>query len=163
MTCENIIGNGQGGVGSAVDAVTGSLNTQRTDDPRFDDIPNTVLINATDIAVGTYYYPDANGVAQLGQRSLSIEGNVTSGSAGETLTLTLEGTNGYQWVDVIGPFIDELGISPITSPLVNVNNASDDFAASNDKFSFQKWRLKLVVSGTVTSNSANVASYQKAI
>jgi hypothetical protein len=108
-------------------------------------------------------YPDAEGVSQLGYKSLSFEGKVRSGTAGETLTLSVEGTNGFEWIDVIGPFIDETGASPITAPLVNVANATDSFAVSIDLFPYAKWRVKVVVTGTTSDNEVKVTSYQKAV
>lgn len=160
---ENIIGNGKGGLGGAVDAVTGSVNVQRTDDPRFDDIPNINLVNETNLSVADHYYPDSNGVSQLGEKSLAFEGHVVSGTAGETLKLTIEGTNGYQWNTVVGPFINNVGVSPVVSPVVNVTNTAADFSISWDHFPYQKWRVYIEVTGTTSSNSARVASYQKAI
>jgi len=75
----------------------------------------------------------------------------------------LQGYNGFEWIDVIGPFIDETGSSPITSPLSSVTNATDNFAASWDHFPYQKWRIIVVVTGTTSDNEAKVASYQKAL
>lgn len=155
------VGNGQGGIGGAYDPISGSLKVTEQSPSRFDDVSNPVLISADDLAVGTYYYPDTNGVNQLGFGSLSFEGRVRSGSATETLTLTIEGTNGYQWFDIVGPFVDETGTSPLSTPLSSVTNATDNFACSIDFFPYRKWRLKVVVTGTVVDNEVKVASYQR--
>lgn len=159
---EDIVGAGDVSIGGALDPATGALPVQRVDDPRFDDNPNPVLVNETNLSVATHYFPDANGVAQLGYKSLSLAGNIVSGSAGETLTFSVEAWNGVEWIDLIGPFTDETGTSPIASK-PTATNSTDNFAISWDHFPYQKWRTVVTVSGTLTSNSANVGSYQKAL
>jgi len=156
MTCENRIGNGQGGVGSAVDAVTGSLNIQRTDDPRFDDISNPVLINETNLSIDVHNFPDDNGVAHLGEKSLSFAGTIN----GNTIDFQVWGYNGTQWVEVTQRFILNDGSSP--PGLIQSAGSPVLFSLDIDHFPYQKWRATLVVAGSAT-NSATVGSYQKAI
>lgn len=165
----DIVGNGKGGIGGAVEQSTGSLNVQRTDDPRFADVFDPVLIDETNLSVATHHFPDVNGVAQLGFGPLSFQGRVRSGTAGETLIVTIEGTNGVdygsgeEWIDIVGPFTDETGTSPLSSPLASVTNASDSFAVYIDYYPYKKWRLKVVVTGTTSDNDVFVASYQRGV
>jgi len=73
---EDVVGAGDVSIGGALDPTTGALPVQRVDDPRFDDVLDPVLVNEDDLSVATHYFPDANGIAQLGYKSLSIQGKL---------------------------------------------------------------------------------------
>lgn len=164
----DVVGNAQGGIGSVIDSTSGSLKVTEQSQPRFDDVNDPVFINETDLAVGTYYYPSVAGSNHLGFGPLSFHGRVRSGSAGEQLKLTFEGSNGVdygsgeEWEDVVGPFTDEGGTSPLTSPLIDVTNTLDSFAIYIEFYPFKKWRAKVEVIGTVTDNDVFCSSYQRA-
>jgi len=160
---EDIAGNGAGdGASAALDPITGSLKVTEQEQPRFDDLPNPVLINETPgpIAVGTHNYPDDNGVSQLGYKSLSFSGRLTAG-ASDTVTFQVWAWNAFQWVEVTKIFTDDQGVSPISTAIQAANNTVD-FGISIDHFPYEKWRATLVVAGGV-ANTATVGSHQKVL
>lgn len=153
----DIVGSGVGGVGGAVDQLTGSLNVQRTDDPRFADIPDPVLINENNLAIATYNFPDDNGVTQLGQKSLSFAGTIT----GNTIDFEVWGYNGTQWLEVTQMFTTNAGVAP-PGTIQSSGGTPVLFGIHIDHFPYQKWRATLVVATSAT-NSATIGSYQKPI
>lgn len=158
-----VVGNNAGGgAGAAIDQSSGVMNVQRVDDPRFDDLANPVLINVPTgpLAAGTYHYPDANGVSQLGYKPLSFGGRLTAGATDE-VTFQVWAWNAFQWIDVTKIFTDDQGVSPI-SAAIQAANGTVDFAISIDHYPYAKWRATLVVTGG-TANTATVGSYQKPI
>jgi hypothetical protein len=163
MSCQHydVIGNAKGGVGSALDVASGSLQVIEQNQPRFDDVNNPILINeAGPLAAATYNYPDANGISHLGFKSLSFEGKLQAGAA-DTITFSVWATNGYEWIEVTGIFTDEGGVSPVGGPIQAANNTVS-FSISVDHFSYAKYLARLVVTNGA-SNNAHVASYAKAI
>lgn len=153
---ENVIGNGKGGIGGAVDSTTGSLNVQRTDDPRFDDVSDPTLINEANLAIDTHNFPDDNGVSHLGYKSLSFAGTIN----GNTITFQVWGYNGTQWLEVTQMFTTNAGVSPPGT--IQAAGSAVLFGIHTDHFPYQKWRATLVVAASAT-NSATIGSYQKAI
>ncbi len=154
---EDIVGAGDVSIGGALDPATGALPVQRVDDPRFDDNPNPVLVNATNLSVGTHNFPDDNGVAQLGQKSLSFAGTIT----GNTIDFQVWGYNGTQWIQVTQMFVLNNGTAP-PGTLQSSGGTPLLFGIHIDHFPYQKWRATLEVA-TSTTNSATVGSYQKPI
>jgi hypothetical protein len=112
------------------------------------------------LAAATYNYPDADGVSQLGYKSLSFSGRLTAGAA-DTITFQVWAYNAFQWVDVTKIFTDDQGVSPISAP-IQAADETLDFAISIDHFPYAKWRATLVVTNGA-ANTATVGSYQKAI
>ncbi len=157
---QDIVGNGQGGLGGAVDSSSGSLKVTEQSQPRFDDLSNPVLIVETNKSAGTFNYPDDNGVSQLGYKSLSFNGRLTAGAT-DTVTFQIWAYNAFQWIEITKIFTDDQGVSPIAAPIQAANNTVD-FGISVDHFPYAKWRATLVVAGG-TTNTAGVGSYQKVL
>jgi hypothetical protein len=159
----DIVGNGQGGIGQAVDSTSGVLRVEEQSQPRFDDLVNPILVEETNLAVGTYYYPDSDGVCTLGyNNTIAFSGELVSGSATETLTLTIEETNGTEWQDTTGQYLDATGAQPTPGPSIIATNAIVPFGLSRDHVPWGRYRIKIVVTGTVVTNSADVEALAKA-
>jgi hypothetical protein len=159
---EDVVGNGGGtSLGLVTDSVSGSLKVTEQEQPRFDDLVDPGLVNASTIPVGVNYYPDANGVSTLGYNgSLSFSGELVSGTAGHTITFTVEAANASKWIDVTSQFLSDAGAQPPAA--ITANNSTVTFGISKEIFAWAKYRAVITV-GTGTNNSALVESLSKAV
>lgn len=105
------------------------------------------LVDTTNLAVATYYYPSATGAAMLPTKDLSLTGKLIAAATG-TVTLTVEVTNDEDltatWHDITmsgyRPDDNTIGNASIT-----VSNGTEEFAICFDELNFDYYRIKVVI------------------
>lgn len=111
------------------------------------------LVDTTDIAAATHYYPGATGKAMLPYKDLSLTGKLID--ADGTLTLTVEAmddedTTGGDWIDITKsgykPDDNTTGNASIT-----ITNGTEKYAICFDEFNFDYYRIKIVASGATNT------------
>ncbi len=104
---------------------------------------DTSLVDTTNIAANTYYYPSSSGMAMVGYKDFSLTGKMIDAAA--TSTLTVEGTNdevlaGADWIQVWG--YDTKNNTLVNS--VAVVSGTTTFAWDFDNLNYKYVRVKLV-------------------
>jgi len=127
---------------------TDSLRTEEIN-PLSQQFVSEVLVNTTNLAAATYYYPSTAGAAMAGFKDCSFDFYMVGG-AGTTLTITVEATS-----NIVTPYWHD--VTPAGYELVtNATGAASFIAApagtsqgilDYDELDANLIRLKLVVAG----------------
>ncbi len=102
----------------------------------------TTLVNTTNVASGTVYYPSATGQAMGNNKNLSLTGTLADADA--TSTITLEVTNGDT---TTGTWVQAFGYEYLTGKPLNkieAASATKTFAWDFENLNFKNYRVKLV-------------------
>lgn len=105
-------------------------------------IDSEALVDTTNLAINTYYYPSSDGLPVDGYNSFCLDGN-----ANANITYTIEGTINGTWKDITKACYNLLTDSTGAASFVNA-----DFLLDLTKLNVSKIRLKAVV-----ANATNVA------
>jgi len=140
---------GTSDVGTAIKTAVEAINNSFNDD----------LVDTTNVAAATHYYPDSDGFTMDGYSDLSFSGKLIDGDG--TLTLTIEATNdedtsGGDWIQVYG--YDDKNNAVANSWAVT--NGTLTFANSFNAANYRYFRVKLVASGA--TNTVIVKARRKA-
>lgn len=106
------------------------------------------LVDTTNVAAGTTYYPSATGMSMDGFSALSISGKLID--ADNTTTLTIEwsqdeDSTNADWVDITKAFNDDnAGVATSIGASIVATSATKTFAISRTMFNYNLFRLKLV-------------------
>jgi len=118
------------------------------------------LVDDTNIAATTHYYPSSTGMTMLGFKDLSISGKLIA-AGGETNTMTVEVTNdedtGGDWIPVYG--YDDQNNVTVNSWLADA--ATLEFAISFNECNYKRVRVAVIVSDAV-ANTVIVKARRKA-
>jgi hypothetical protein len=114
------------------------------------------LVNGSNVAAATYYYPSATGYSMDGYKGLSLNMNLVD--ADGTITVTVESTNGDPttgtWVDVTKSFSDDnAGINSSVGASVTVTNGTKTSNISNPCLNYAYVRVKEVNDGATNTIS----------
>lgn len=149
----------------AYDPAIGGMNVAEIAQPRFADVPESLLDGST-IAIGDHYYPDANGFSMLGFNCItSFTGKLTSLALGTIVTLTIEGTNDEaltDWAPCTELFIFNDGT--IGNASFSVENSITIYGMHlnpSEPFPYYWCRPKLVIAGSI-NNAATIKMLRKA-
>jgi len=117
------------------------------------------LLDTTNIAAATNYYPSATGMSMDGFKDLSLTGKLID--ADGTMTLTIEATNdedttNADWIDASLTFKDvKTGINVIAAALT-LTNTTLTLGLETDNFNFSYFRVKLVNDGATNTGIIKV-------
>lgn len=109
------------------------------------------LIDSTNVAAATNYYPSASGVSMDGYSSISIQG-MTSGGVTTTIEATNDDASSPDWVDITKSFIDMITAVAGGASFVDVNFLLS--LANKDVLNVKAIRIK-----SVTSDATNAVQY----
>lgn len=109
------------------------------------------LIDSTNVAAATNYYPSASGVSMDGFSSISIQG-MTSGGVTTTIEATNDDAASPDWVDITKSFIDMITAVAGGASFVDVNFLLS--LANKDVLNVKAIRIK-----SVTSDATNAVQY----
>lgn len=139
------------GPNKAGDLINNIVRVQETNslDTKF---TATSIIDTTNVAADTAYYPSATGSSMDNYKDLSFSGKFID--ADGTVTLTIEATDdedttNADWIDVT-----ELGLldnNTSTNASITVTNGTITFAMKFDNFNFSYYRYKLVNDGATNT------------
>lgn len=120
-------------------------------------LPDRILIDKTDLAVGTHHYPGPAGERTL-SKDLSFTGILEDVDG--TIGWQLHGTNGnpavaeswhnVTWAGYRTDKLDEGGEKEIT-----VTNGTEKFAIDFDGFNYDYWRVEIVTGGPTNRITTN--------
>lgn len=116
-----------------------------------DQYVNETLIDSTNVAAATNYYPSASGVSMDGYSSISIQG-MTSGGVTTTIEATNDDASSPDWVDITKSFIDMITAVAGGASFVDVNFLLS--LANKDVLNVKAIRIK-----SVTSDATNAVQY----
>lgn len=106
------------------------------------------LVDTTNIAAATNYYPSSTGMSMDGFSALSVSGKIID--ADNTTTLTIEAMNDEDtasgdWIDVTKCFNDDnAGVATSIGASITVTSGTKTFAISRSMFNYTYFRFKLV-------------------
>ena len=143
----------------AFDATTETLKTSEQA-PLWTRYVADSLLDTTNIAAATNYYPSSTGASMEGYKNMSLTGKFID--ADGTMTLTVEGTNdedttNADWIQVYG--FDTKNNTTATS--WTVTNGTLTFAIDFESFDFTYFRVVMVNSGA--TNTGIIKLNRKAI
>lgn len=111
------------------------------------------LLDTTNLAIGTNYYPSSSGLAMLPFKGLSLTGRLED--ADGTITLTLEGTNDEDLASGDWHDITRGGYRPDDHTTGNANitvtSGTELYAINWDNINFTHVRVKLVTATSATN------------
>ncbi len=138
--------------------VSKSTDSQRTEEisPLNQQVVEESLVDTTNVAVATNYYPSADGISMLGYKSLSLSGKFID--ADGTMTLNLEVTNdedatasNRDWISAGLSSIDQkTGIQTIAAALT-VTNGTLTFGIKWADLNFKYARVIMVNDGATNT------------
>lgn len=105
------------------------------------------LIDTTNVAAATNYYPSSSGVSMDGYRNLSIEA-LTSGGVTSTIEVTIDGASSPDWIDITSQVYDWV-TGAYAASYVDVN-----FLMFLENLNVKAVRIK-----SVTSDATNAVQY----
>lgn len=105
------------------------------------------LIDTTNVAAATNYYPSSSGVSMDGYRNLSIEA-LTSGGVTSTIEVTIDGASSPDWIDITSQVYDWV-TGAYAASYVDVN-----FLMFLENLNVKALRIK-----SVTSDATNAVQY----
>jgi hypothetical protein len=117
------------------------------------------LLDTTNVAAATNYYPSSTGMSMDGYSALSLSGKIID--ADNTTTLTIEATNdedttNADWIDVTQCFNnDKAGVATSIGASIVATSATVTFAISRVMFNYSYFRLK-----SVTGDATNTVIYK---
>lgn len=119
------------------------------------------LLDTTNVAAATNYYPSATGMSMDGFKDLSLTGKFID--ANGTITLTIEATNdedttNADWKDITTSFIDSN--TGILTVAVTITNGTLIFALEKSNFNFSYFRVKMINGGA--TNTCIIKARRKA-
>lgn len=123
-------------------------------DPLSQQVVEESLLDTTNVAAATNYYPSATGMAMLGYKNFSVSGKFID--ADGTMTLDLEVTDdedatNADWISAGLSTIDQkTGIQTIAAALT-VTNGTLTFAIKADNFNWRFVRVKMVNDGATNT------------
>ena len=148
-----------------------SYDSDTTSDKVFEINPLSVqsvaisLLDDTNIAVATNYYPNATGASMDGYTSISFTGKFIDADGVMTMTVEAmddEDTTSGDWIDVTNSFIDEkASVATSIGASVTVTNGTVTFAIANKDFNYENYRVKMVNNGA--TNTGIIKERKKAI
>lgn len=106
------------------------------------------ILDTTNIAAATNYYPSSTGMSMDGFSALSVSGKIID--ADNTTTLTIEAMNDEDtasgdWIDVTKCFNDDnAGVATSIGASITVTSGTKTFAVSRAMFNYTYFRFKLV-------------------
>ncbi len=122
------------------------------------------LVDTTDVAAATNYYPSATGMSLGGYKDFSLSGKMID--ADGTMTLSLQATNdedttNADWIDITLSGIDgKTGINVIASALT-LTNATLTFGVEWKNLNYSSVRVVMINDGA--TNTAIIKSRRKAL
>ncbi len=122
------------------------------------------LVDTTDVAAATNYYPSATGMSLGGYKDFSLSGKMID--ADGTMTLSLQATNdedttNADWIDISLSGIDgKTGINVIASALT-LTNATLTFGVEWKNLNYSSVRVVMINDGA--TNTAIIKSRRKAL
>lgn len=126
-------------------------------------IDSVSLIDTTDLAADTHYYPSSNGFDMDGYKDLSLSGRMNDPDG--TFTLTVEVTNDEDLVSGIWHDVTKSGYRPDTNTTDNaditVTNGSIDFTFDFDNLDYRYARIVVVNDGA--TNTISIKARRKAL
>jgi hypothetical protein len=132
------------------DAATDSQKTSLIRDVS-DQYGNETLIDTTNVAAGTNYYPSSSGLQMDNYSSITIQGK-TSGGVTTTIEATNDDAASPDWFDITKSFTDLVTNTSSNASYVDVNFLLAP--TGRDVLSVKAIRIK-----SVTSTSTNVVKY----
>jgi hypothetical protein len=106
------------------------------------------LIDTTNVAAATNYYPSADGFVMDGYKTVAIHG-IISGGVTATIEATLDDASSPDWVD-----ITKAGTDLITNIATGTSFVDTSFLLNFVNLPVKKWRVK-----SVTSDASNAVQY----
>lgn len=106
------------------------------------------IVDTTNIAAATNYYPSSTGMSMNGFSALSVSGKIID--ADNTTTLTIEAMNDEDtasgdWIDVTKCFNDDnAGVATSIGASIQAVSSTKTFAISRTMFNYTYFRFKLV-------------------
>jgi len=122
------------------------------------------LLDATNVAAATNYYPSSTGMSMDGYKDFSLSGKFID--ADGTMTLSIEATNdedttNADWIDISLLGIDsKTGINVITAAMT-VTNGTLTFGIGYNDLNYSNIRVKMVNDGA--TNTAIIKARRKAL
>lgn len=122
------------------------------------------LVDTTNVAAATNYYPSSTGMSMDGYKDFSLSGKFID--ADGTMTLSIEATNdedttNADWIDISLLGIDsKTGINVITSAMT-VTNGTLTFGIEYNNLNYSNIRVKMVNNGA--TNTAIIKARRKAL
>lgn len=112
------------------------------------------LLDTTNIAAATNYYPSATGMSMDGFKDMSLTGKFID--ADGTMTMTVEATNdedttNADWIDVTKTFFNDNAGVLLATANITVTNGPITFALSRDNFDYSSFRVKMVNDGATNT------------
>jgi len=156
-----VVGNGGAAV-AAYDSVSGSNRVSVVNQARFGDVTD-VLVEETNLAVATYYYPSSDGMEIFGfNAGLGLTGELTQGTG--TITATIEETNATSpsatdWIDSTQKWEGTDGQKGHASITVTAGSVYFNYSRSDDLN--KKFRLKIVVGNATNTVKAYLTKKAK--
>lgn len=151
----------QVGINSQNKAYDLSTNSQMSSvlNPDSEKYVQDSLVDTTNLAAATEYYPSAIGMSMDGFKDLSLTGKFID--ADGTITMTIEATNdedstNADWVQIYG--FDSNGNAMVNT--ITVTNGTVTYALDFDNLNYSLFRIKLVTSGA--TNTVIIKSRRKA-
>lgn len=144
------------GVNGPLKSYDGTLDITKTinQSPDRSSYVQDSLLDITNIAAATNFYPSSTGFSMDGYRGLSLSGKFID--ADGTMTMTIEAmndedrTNG-DWIDVTKTFFDDKAGTLIATANVTVTNGTATFALSKEDFNYSNVRIKMVNDGATNT------------
>ena len=162
MSGGSVIGN-QGLISSVIDFVGNGVRATILDWPRFGDI-NESIVDTTNLANATYYYPSSVGFSTLGcNERISVTGKLIC--AAGTVTLTCEATNDEDlaagdWIDVTQLLCDQTDTSGTASFAAAAGTTT--FALfTYEGVPYANYRWKIVVDVAASGNNTVIIKQVK--
>ena len=112
------------------------------------------LLDTTNVAAATNYYPASTGMSMDGFKDLSLSGKFID--ADGTMTMTIEATNdedtiNADWIDVTKTFFNDNTGVIYASASVTVTNGTVTFAISKEDLNYSYFRVKMVNDGATNT------------
>jgi len=135
-------------IDKSYDSVSDSIKNTRQN-PDYNQFVNESLVDTTNVAAATNYYPSSSGFSMDGYSDLSYTGKFID--ADGTVTVTVEGTNDEDsagdWHQVY--FYDD--INNVTTNTMTVTNGTLNFAISLNDANFRYFRFVAVNDGATNT------------
>lgn len=131
----------------AYDAVATADRVSPTVDPS-DRYEEAELVDTTNVAAATNYYPSSAGLTMGGYDSIAIQG-VISGGVTATIEATLDDASSPDWADITKAGLDLISGAALNASFVDTNFVLD----------FSGLRVKAIRVKSVTSDASNGVQY----